>query len=207
MTPLEIKSETETLLAKPFNTRVLLNMARLINENDRRASSYTDPYYIPFYYHLGKLITPKSVVEVGLRLGLTGAVFLTSCKSVEEYLALHELNGSDYYSGRLAKANIRDHYRGVLYTHAGSVEDPEFSTRLEARTWDLAVVNDQFDYDRHLLMLETLWPLISPGGYLVCDYIGSHPPARKAWDGFCAARRIKPEFIDTRYGVSIAQQD
>ena len=207
MTPLQIKTEIEILLTKPFNTRVLLNMARMINESDRRTSSYTDPNYIPFYYHLGKLIKPKAVVEVGLRLGLTGAAFLRSCQSVEEYLALQVLNGDDYYSSRLAKANIRDHYRGVLYTHAGSIEDDNFSASLEARLWDLVVINDEFSYDDHLLTLETLWPCVSSGGYLVCDYTKSHPPTRKAWDGFCVSRNLKSEFVDTRYGVSIAQRD
>lgn len=181
-------------------------MSRVINEKDRRASAYTDPHYIPFYYHLGKFLKPTSIVEVGLRLGLVGAAFLTSCQTVEEYLTLQWSNGEEYYSSRLAKANIRDHYRGLLYTHAGSIDNEEFASRLESRTWDLAVVNDELSYDDQLLVLETLWPRISPGGYLVCDYVKSHPPVRKAWDGFCASRRLKPEFIDTRYGVSIAQQ-
>lgn len=206
MTTAELKSQIEDFLSKPFNARVLLNTARLINENDRRASAYTDPNYIPFYYHLGKLIKPKSVVEIGVRLGLTGSALTWSCGSVERYLALQESNATDYYSIRLARANIRDHFKGELYTHVGSVEDEGFSAMLEAQEWDLAIINDEVGYDRHLLFLETVWERIAMGGWLVCDYVESHRPAKRAWDGFCKARNRTPEFISTRYGVSIVQK-
>ena len=206
MTTTELKESLDSLLDKPFNARVLLNSARLINENDRRASSYTDPNYIPFYYHLGKLIQPKSVVEVGVRLGLTGTALTRSCLSIERYLALQETKTDVYYSSRLANANIRDHFKGELYTHVGSVDDEEFSQLLEAREWDLVIINDEVGYDHHLLLLETMWQHISLGGWLVCDYVQSHRPARKAWDGFCKAINRTPEFINTRYGVSIVQK-
>lgn len=206
MTPTELKSDLESLLAKPFNARVLLNTARLINENDRRASAYTDPNYIPFYYHLGKLLQPEAVIEIGLRLGLTGAAFTRSCESVKEYLALQEVKEDGYYSTRLAKANIRDHFKGELYTHVGSVDDEEFSARLEAHQWDLAIINDEVGFDRHLLLLETLWPHMKLGGWMVCDYVQTHRPAMQAWEGFCKARNRTPEYLGTRYGVSLVQK-
>ena len=206
MTTIELKDSLNLLLGKPFNARVLLNTARLINENDRRASSYTDPNYIPFFYHLGKLIAPKSVVEVGVRLGLTATALTRSCLSVTQYLALQELNGEDYYSVRLAKANIHDHFKGELYTHVGSVDDEEFSARLESQEWDLAIINDEVGFDRHFLWLETLWERLALGGWMVCDYVESHRPARKAWDGFCKGKNRTPEFINTRYGVSFVQK-
>jgi predicted O-methyltransferase YrrM len=206
MNTVELKSQIDEFLAKPFNAKVLLNTARLINENDRRTSAYTDPNYIPFYYHLGKLIQPKSVVEIGLRLGLTGAAFTRSCHSVERYLALQESNAINYYSVRLAKANIRDHFKGELYTHVGSIEDDGFSAMLESQEWDLGIVNDEVGYDHHLLILETVWERIAMGGWLVCDYVASHRPAKRAWDGFCKARNRTPEFFPTRYGVSIVQK-
>ncbi len=206
MNSIELKEQLDLLLKKPFNARILLNTARLINENDRRASAYTDPNFIPFYYHLGKLITPQSVVEIGVRLGLTGTALGRSCKSLTRYLALQQSNSEEYYSIRLAKANIHDHFKGELYTHVGSVDDDEFSARLEAQKWDLVIVNDEVSYDQHLLLLETVWDHISFGGWLVCDYIQSHRPAKKALDGFCAAKNRTPEFISTRYGVSIVQK-
>lgn len=201
-----LKATLEVFLAKSFNAKVLLNTSRLINEADRRAAAYTDPNYIPFYYHLGKLVQPRSVVEVGFRLGLTGTAFLQSCNSVESYLAIQESKDGEFYSTRLAKANIRDHFKGELYTHVGSVEDEEFTSRLDSREWDLAIINDEVGFDRHLLFLETLWPRIVLGGLLVCDYVDSHQPARKAWDGFCKARNRTPEFVGTRYGVAIVQK-
>ncbi len=206
MTAAELKDRLSDLMSRPINPRVLLNSARLIDEADRRASAYTDPAYIPFYYHLGKLIAPKAVAEVGLRLGLTGAALTRSCVSIEQYLALQESKTDEFYSTRLARANIRDHFKGELYTHVGSVDDDEFSVRLEAREWDLVIVNDEVGYDHHLLLLETMWSNMSLGGWLVCDYIQSHRPARKAWDGFCKARNRTPEFVSTRYGVSIVQK-
>lgn len=206
MTTIELKIALEKHLDAGFvNARVLLNAARLINESDRLAAAYSDPKYIPFYYHLGKLLMPKSVIEIGFRLGLTAAALTRSCQTVEHYLAIQETN-NQFYSPRLAKANARDHLRGQLYSQTGSVEDENFSALLCGREWDLAIVNEEVGYDRHLLFLETLWPQITLGGWLVCDYVDSHKPARMAIEGFCKARNLTPEFVATRYGVAIVQK-
>ncbi len=206
MSPVELKSELQSALdAVLVHPRVLLNTSRLINESDRRAAAYTDPKFIPFYYHLGKILKPKAVLEIGFRLGLTAAALNRGCQTVEHYLAVQETS-DQFYSARLAKANVRDHFRGHLYTHAGSVDDDGFSALSFVREWDLVIVNDEVGYDRHLLFLETVWPLIPLGGWLVCDYVESHKPAKKAIEGFCKARNLHPEFVGTRYGVALVQK-
>lgn len=205
MTAKELKDSLVVHLQKPFNAKILLNTSRLINENDRKTSAYTDPNYIPFYYHLGKIIQPKNVLEIGLRLGLTATAFTRSCLSVEHYLALQESRPDIYYSARLAKANIRDHFKGNLSIHVGSITDDIFVNMMESRRWDSIIINDEFGFDQHLLFLEMIYPHVELGGWVICDYM-SHKPAAKAWEGFCKSKNRTPEYFDTRYCVSIIQK-
>ena len=77
----ELKSLLEEKLNKQLPSRIFLDRMRVLDEDSRKTSAYNDPKYIPFYYWLGTLIKPKSLVEIGFRLGLFSGNFLKSCKT------------------------------------------------------------------------------------------------------------------------------
>ena len=65
---------------------ILLDRLRVIDEDSRKTSSYVDPYYIPFYYYLGKYLKPFNLLEIEVNLGFFSCSFFKSCVDVDSYL-------------------------------------------------------------------------------------------------------------------------
>ena len=62
------KEINEILHNKLLGGKVLLQDCRFVDENSRLSPSYGDPMYAPFYYHLGKLVKPRSVKSMSFNL-------------------------------------------------------------------------------------------------------------------------------------------
>jgi hypothetical protein len=184
---------------------VLMSSFLFLDEKSRLTSPYTDPRYIPFYYYLGKYITPRTVIEVGLRLGLFSGVFFKSCKTVEHFFGFQRLTG-EYYSPRLAKRNIKVNYRKSVDVYSGQIMDDEFSKKFSSYTWDLAIVNEDMPYDQHREYLDTLWTRLSLGGIIVSDYVSNGQPGGTAFIDFCKTKNRTPVRFATRYGVGMVQK-
>lgn len=189
-----------------MSPKFLLSSCRLIEESSRLSSAYTDPRYLPFYYHLGKLVSPVNVVEFGFRLGLAGSCFLRSCGSVQKYLAVQEPDKGQFYSPRLGRANVKDRYKKELNVHHGLISDNNFLNNIGLVRWDLALICDEVGYDRNMSYLDLLWGRLASGGLIVMDHLSKHEPARKSFSDFALANNREPVFIKTRYGVGIIQR-
>lgn len=196
----------EKLEKQLMSPKILLGHCRLIDESSRLTSAYTDPFYLPFYYHLGNIIQPKTVVEFGFRLGLAASCFFRSCKSVETFLAVQEPADSTFYSPRLAKANVRDHYKSNLIVHAGLITETKFLNSFETLRWDLAIIDDEVGYDRCMAYLDALWARVSVDGLIVVDHLSRNEAGRKALMDFARSNNREPALLKTRYGVGIIQR-
>lgn len=185
--------------------RMLLDRMRFLDEASRMSAAYSDPKYAPFYYHLGKHLSPKSMIEMGFNLGLLGACFLKSCKTVERYLGFQEQT-EGYYSSRLGMANLRSSYKGKTDIYVGTVLDEGFTQKISPNPWDLVILNEEVGFDKHLLRLDLLWPHVSENGVIVSEYIGRHTPAREAFEAFCLSQNRVPVVFDTRYGTGLVQK-
>ncbi len=202
----ELKDRITPRLERGIVTgRILLDKMRVIDESSRASAAYSDPTYAPFYYYLGTEIRPKSMLEIGFRLGLLSGSFLRACGTVEKFLAFQETTDS-FYSERLGRANIRDVYKKEFDIHAGHVTDPEFSSKLTASEWDLVLVSEEVGYDQHMAYLDLAWPQVSLDGLIVMDYIARHQPASLAFRDFCKSKGREPVEVKTRYGVGIVQK-
>jgi hypothetical protein len=202
---LELSEHLNDKLGKQLPSRVFLDNLRVIDEESRKSAAYTDPRYLPFYYFLGTKVTPVNLVELGFRLGLTSALFLKGCRTVQKFLAFQE-KPEEYYSPRLGKANVKSNYRGDFHVHVGSVNDDAFMNRLQATGWDLAIVNEEVSYDKHRLLLDLLWAEMRREALIICDYVTRHRPTGQAYFDFCKSRNREPLVIETRYGVGIVQK-
>jgi hypothetical protein len=203
-----IKENLEPQLKKGLvSSRILLDGLRMIDESSRRTAAYQDPYFVPFYYYLGKLISPKYLVEMGFGIGLFTSCFLKSCQSVERILGF-ELKREGFYSPRLGIANVNNCWkpRGILDVYVGGVMDDAFTKQLEQTGWDLAFVSDTVPLDTHRLYLEVLWERMNFDGMIVVDYLLKDKVANDAFVGFSKIVNRKPVFFETRYGVGIIQK-
>lgn len=192
-------------LNKPFIARALMDGYRLVNESDRKAPSYADPKFVPFYYHLGKHLKPKRVVEINLGLGLFSASFFKSCKDTVEFLALQE-QGKEFYSARMGRKNVQSNFKGEIHIHVGDVLDNEFTEIFLPKMWDLALISVETGFDKHMLYLDFVWPQISHDGVIVMDFLTKHTPGREAFLAFCKGHNKEPVLFETRYGVGIVQK-
>lgn len=184
---------------------ILLSKCRLIDDASRLSSAYTDPMYVPFYYHLGTLVRPRAVVEIGFRLGLHSACFFRGCPTAENFLGFQQTSDS-FYTDRLAKANVRDWYKKAMTVYVGETTDEGFQTRFGGGAWDVVLVNEETTYDKHSEYLDLAWADMADEGILVSDYLTRHAPAGQAFADFCKRRNREAAYLPTKYGVGMLQK-
>jgi hypothetical protein len=206
LTPTLLKEAVEKDLAKQLvGARVLLDRFKVIDEASRKTSAYTDPYYAPFYYHIGKYISPKSMIEIGFRLGLLSGSFFTSCKTVNRFVAFQQRLENVFYSPTFGKHNIRKVYRQKFNWHVGEIFDKELEDTLIGK-WDLAIINEETTYEKHRTYLEFIWEKMGLNGIIVVEYANFHDSCKNAFMDFCKIVSREPVICKTKYGVGIIQR-
>lgn len=203
---MDFEKELNLKLSKQLiPARILLDKFRIIDENSRKASAYTDPKWAPFYYYFGTFVKPENVLEVGFKLGLLSGSFFKGCKTVKHFLG-HQEKTDEYYSFRLGRANLKSCYKGEMDFYLGTITDKEFLNKVNSKTWDLVMVNEQKDYDYYRLCLDTVWDKIKLDGYVLMDYVLSDHQAKKAFLDFCKIKNREGTIFKTRYGSGIVQK-
>ena len=189
-----------------ISSRVLLDRLVVIDEASRKSVAYQDPRYAPFYFHLGKFVQPKTLVEFGFGLGLLSSCFFAKCETVESFLA-YEPSTDDFYSPRLAFSNVKKFYHGgKLDFYRGKATDDDFLRKLGENEWDLAFLNDETSLDQNRDYLDLLWERMSLDGLIVVNYLSRNEPTKDAFETFCKIVNRKPVFFATRYGTGIVQK-
>jgi predicted O-methyltransferase YrrM len=203
---LKIKPIIEEKLKKSLiPARILLDKFRLIEESSRKTSAYTDPLYVPFYFYMGRLVEAKNVVEIGFRLGLLSGCFLKGCQTAKSFLGFQE-ESEEFYSARLAKANIRDNFKGEFDFYYGQISDPNFLTKLEGRGWDVIIINEEKNYDEHRSYLDIMWEYLNNDGLIIMDYLDNEKHIKQAYLDFCKIKNRDPIIFKTRYGTGMIQK-
>lgn len=204
----ELKERLETKLNKLYPSKIFLDKLRVIDEDSRTTSPYCDPRYVPFYYWLGTMTKPESLVEIGFRLGLFSACFLKACKTVKHFLGFQQAT-EDFYSSNLGKANVRDNYKkkqGPLNIYTGSIYDEEMERLLGEVKWDMAIINEELNYDSQRAILDICWEQMNMDGLIVMDYVNRHKPNQEAYEDFCKGKNREPVVVNTRYGVGLIRR-
>jgi hypothetical protein len=172
-----------------------------------KASSFNDPAHFPFYYHIGSMVPAKSVVEIGVGLGLRGACLVRGGET-QRYLGLQIPRDNQFYSMRLAKGNIRDHAKknAIINIHHGIISDQKFIDILNGVKWDVAVISEEASVETMISYLDALWGNMKLGGLLLVDYLDRCESNRLAYDEFCKIKHRDAVIAKTRYGVGLLQK-
>lgn len=200
----KIKEHLEKdLNSQTISGRCLLDRLCIINESSRKTSAYADHKYAPFYYHLGKYIKPESFLEIGFNIGLLSSCFLTSCKTVQRFFGFKEKN-NEFIPSRIGRINVKKFTKNIeIYN--GQLYDDCFYNKIQEK-WDVALINEEKDFDKQLEYLEILWPHISDNGIVISEYVKSHPASNLALKTFCDRKNIEPLVFDTRYGTALIKK-
>lgn len=197
-----IKSELEKKLSLSLiNPRILLDRLRLIDEDSRRSPQYQDPNYLPFFYYLSGVVSPKVILNIGLDLALPICCFLKGCHSAKRLIALQPDLGS-FYSQRLAISNIKDTSRLSVDFHFGGIADEGFLKMISGGL-DLVVISEHSGFDLSDI-LEICWQNLNLNGFLVLDKVSIGSAERKFFSDFCRSKNRDFIFFNTRYGTALS---
>lgn len=198
------KELDKKLKSQIISSRVLLDKLRLVDDSSRKSGQYQDPMYLPFYFHLSKFSNAKSVLQIGLNLGLEICCYLQGNKNVEVFFAFQNAN-NDFFSERLALSNIRDISKKIIINHYyGKIFDKKFLDQLSKV--DLAIINEKSNFDQIKDSLSVCWENLNLDGFLVMDYLNYDKKIKKIFLDFCKVQNREGFVFDTRYGTGIVQK-
>jgi predicted O-methyltransferase YrrM len=202
----KLKLDVDVHLKKELiSGKLLLDRFCMINEDSRKSPSYSDPKFTAFYYHLGKYLEPKSLLEVGFDLGLFSGCFMISCKTVEKFLAFRENKKDYYFSSKIGQRNIKKYFKGPIVFHFGTIYDDLLDKNL-SQPYDMIIITMEQAYDKQLEYMEFFWPHLSENGIMVCENIIYHEPTKEAFDAFAFSKNREPIIFSTRNGTGILQK-
>jgi predicted O-methyltransferase YrrM len=202
----QLKTQLLLKLDKNTSSRIFLDRLRVGEEKMREMPSYNDPRHFPFYYYLGVLTTPENLVEIGFGVGFCSSLFLKGCKTVKRFLAIQEPKKDEFYSVRMGKSNLKDNFRGVTDLYVGNITDDEFEVKFKENNWQLAIINEEVNYDRYRLYFDFLWPQMDFEGLIIIGNILRHRQAKQAYIDFCKVKNREFMVIETRSGIGIIKK-
>lgn len=195
----EVESQISyRMLKQLMSPRTLLGGMRLIDESSRLSGQYQDPNYLPFYFHLGRVINPARIACVGFDLGLQLSCLLKGCSSPKLAFCLQGPSG-DFYSPRLALSNIRSvaGNRFPVEVHVGRPHDQRPQDIIRAGV-DMALITKGMPSDDLMESMDLCWGGLGSGGAMVVDYL-SQGESEDIFRDFCAGRSVRYHIFRTRY--------
>lgn len=180
-----------------IHSKQLLGKATLLNEQDRESGAFTDPRYLPFYYHLGKLMKAKSVCHIDVNLGLEDVCFLQGFKTERwmGYGVNHEWSAA---SLNLAWRNVKKYCEDV--SPCTDIDDFE---ELMKPGYDAFIVT----HAKHLeVFRDDIWKNLSREGLLIVDNIYVDDDGEAKFANFAKSVSREPAFFKTRYGIGIVER-
>lgn len=191
----------EKINKKIINSKKLTSNFKFIDQNSKKSIKYNDDLYIPFFYYLGKVIKPKTFLEIGLNIAINSSCFLKSCKTVNYFLGFQQKN-DQYYNFNIPKSNLSLNYKQNLDIYYGDFFDNDFQKML-SKKFDLIFFNQEYSYDKMFQILETIYSnnLDKDGMLVFCDITKKN--YKDIFLNMSKGYRNKFENIDEKIGVII----
>jgi hypothetical protein len=190
------KKIEDNLKKGSITTDVIIPNVKLLNFSSKNSPEFNDFNYLPFYYHLGNYLKPKKVIQIGSKLGLVGACFLKSCKTVEEWTIYEDFN-QNY---RFVDSNLRlNGCKNILFKN---IKKDEVENN---KNTDIAFLSEKFDNEKTVIFLEFLWNSLKNDSYLIVDYI-KDDQISEIFQNFYFIKNRKPILFNTRYGLGILKR-
>lgn len=180
-----------------IHSKHLLNNVVLINNKDRETATFTDPCYLPFYYHLGKICKAKSIVHIDYKLALEDVCFIQGALS-ESWVGYNPCSDDDHESINLALNNVKRFCKKVKKC----VELKDFEESV-AKGHDVFIVT----HVNHLKVFRNdIWDNLFPEGLLIVDNIYADEDGDGKLTDFAKSVNRIPIFFRTRYGIGIVER-
>jgi len=193
------------LRTQKVSPRVLLGRLSLIDDASRFSGQYQDPNYLPFYFHVGRALSPRRTMCFGLGIGLQMSCLLQGSPSSESAFCFQPPSSS-FYSPRVALSNMNRSFqrRFPCSFSEGFPNDPRFVSENKGN-FDLAILAEALPTDLMMDCLGSLLLLLSEGGHMVVDRL-SDGKSHEVFLDFCKARGLPHRIFKTRYGSALAEK-
>ena len=202
MNVVELATEVNKRLRKcAINPRHTLSQFKVPNEDYRQSPEYTDPVHYPTYYHLGNLLKPGRLLDVGLESGLESGAFIQGSGPVQTYFAFRESNPDYYWSHRLPCCNVVNQLRAKFHFWHGQMEDPEFLKQFLRYKWDCILIPHPRSAATARRYMDLMWEQLPLEGAMVIDHLRGE--VEPAYLEFCAVKNREPAVIRSRYGMGL----
>jgi hypothetical protein len=192
---INFKNILSDLKKEAITADILLSRCLFAEQTDKTSFICNDNQYVPLYYHLGKYITPKTVLVMGIDTGLLPSCFLKSNLGVSKILGFQEEN-EDFYSSKIASYNILVNYYVDLNVYCGNALDEVFQNVLES--YDLIIFNLDLNYDKLRNYMDIVWDRLNLNGTMAIESgLGKH--TRQATNDFLKTAQKEYFEFNNRY--------
>jgi len=139
--------------------------------------------YYDYLNSFSKMVSPKKVLEIGVRYGYSGIAFCKDVESVERYVGL-DYDLYDSKSSAYAEENI-----AFLMTSKNNFSydlkkiNTQYLTSLDFlndETFDLIHVDGDHSFRGAIRDIANFWNVLNIGGYMLIDDSFFYPTVRKA---------------------------
>lgn len=176
----------------PRTTAEILGPLPCLAAGDVDQPWWSSDRYYQFYSAIGKIISPRSILEIGVRLGYSLIAMLRGFPSVEKIVGIDNESGVAGSQGWAA-----DNLRSAGF--AGSLSLPVCDSSAAwpaeaAMAFDLVHVDGNHSYEGtgHSLLLA--WTRLRPGGIAVVDDTGALAVRMAVESARRAIDRLKDDF-------------
>lgn len=201
-----VADQVATRMSQSFlSPKALLSKMSILDDPIRTSSVYHDPNYLPFYFHLGRVLKPRSIFCLGAELGLQVGCLLEGCQDPQRVVCLQPPS-EDTYSSRIAVSNIKfvagKHF--PISLGIGTIND-DAAAAIKGYRFDLAMIVVSMPVDDLMESMDFCWSLLGDDGLMVVDMLDDRN-AGVVFEDFCKGRSIDHRTLKTRYGTGIASR-
>lgn len=193
---MDFKALQDKLDNPTIYSKHLLGKVALLNESDRESGAFTDPRYLPFYYHIGKLSGAKSLCRIEHTLALEDVCFIQGAKT-ERWFGYEPMiiNNAGV---NLAQVNVGKFCEEVTRC----IDLNDFEEKV-VEGFDAFIVT----HARHLeVFRDDIWNNLSHEGLLIVDNIYSDEDGKEIFSNFAKSVSRETNFFKTRLGIGIVER-
>lgn len=183
-------------------TKVILNKLRIMAIDIKASYFIADPYYLPFYYYLGKNLESKNVLQFGFEKGYIAGAFVLGCNTVQNLLSLEEEH-KEFYSPQFGINTLRSIYSGNKSIHVGNINNENYLTNLKQGLWDTVLVSSTVSYDQYMMYLKTIWSYLDNNSLIFIDRVNDHADAKKAMYDFAKIKNRNAFEMFSKFGTGL----
>ena len=158
------------------------------------------------YNCIGRMFTPKTVLEIGTRRGYSLVGLCKGNKSIETVLSCDDESYIESSQGVACTNLKKSGYSGEMSFYRMSSHSEEFKNSLKGQKYDYIHIDGDHDKPGVILDLELCLKHLEKGGLMVVDDYNYIIDVKEATDEFVKQHNLGIVVIDSYRGTALVQR-